>query len=1201
MRTIFTFIIALSLSSPAFSQNLVAYYPFNGDAQDQSGHAINPTYIGSGVTLTTDRFGVANKAYNFDGAAGSYMRMPADALPTGNRTVSLWFNASSVTNKPLLLGYGGQGYLGYGTSFVMGLNISGCGCYQTQAHYHTNEVSYNYSTDPVNEWTHWVVTISGNNTKMYVNGNLVTNAPGSFTSNTFVTGTALAIGVNVDPSGVAPFTDPNGGYLQGKLDDIRIYDDAMTDAQVQALYHSEAPGLVAYYPFNGNENDESGNSINPLYNGAVLTTDRFGNPNSAYYFDGTLNSYMKIPADQLPTANRTISFWFNADEVASGPTLLSYGGDGSCGASTFLMGLNVTGLGGYVCEGHCNVNRSVYPYSTPPVNAWHHWTVSVNGSIIKMYLDGTLVQTDNVYSGATFVSGRFAVFGALMYIDGAGPYTGYFKGKMDEIRIYNNVLTDGQVSALYTSEANIIMPNLLAYLPMNGNANDMSGNLYNGIVTNASLATDKYDNTNSAYSFSGGLGRIELSNTSSLSFLNSSFSLSAWVRYSSNTGSPQVILGKHYCSTSDGYMLGVLNNQLFFWVSNGSFDPLLSADLNNDNKWHQLTGVYDNAAQQQYLYVDGVLKGSKSILYNSPAASGANITVGEPFNSCGVVFNGSIDEVKIYGAPLDAKQALALYQENRGSGNALHFNGINGKLNVGNTGWEQNNFTFEAWIKPDNSSNRHTLISPSGDQGLGILLDDSVDYNNSQTISLLDGGAWVPFCTIYQPVDGKWHYIALTYQAGNMVQVYWDGLLVPSSAASPFNYLGATYYLGASDDSLHFKGSMDELRFWNTVLTQSQIREWMNRKITPDHEAYANLVHYYNFNETNANHVYDLINASNGLLIDAPAWISSGAPIGDGSAFDFINAVKSATLVLASGESFTATENTIPTGTNIVPPGSICVYVVKDAPVILTGTLGVGGNDHYFGVHKSGGFTPQYTAVYNYTGNALVSPSTEPSLELFKRTDNSAITWENSGADLDIEANTLTATGQSTEYILGSSGFSLPVSLLNLQARKLNAAIVQLSWQTATETNNRGFELQHSFDGSYFTDLQFVNGALNSTELQRYQLTDAPGRYGRVYYRLKQIDLDDHSRFSEIVSVLFYKSGIIRIYPNPAQTMVTLEGIDNYRRIQMLDAEGKQVKDVYINAQYQVTISLDGLRSGMYLLRLVNGHDTQTFKLFIRN
>src|SRR5258706_6338804 len=53
-------------------------------------------------------------------------------------------------------------------------------------------------------------------------------------------------------------------------------------------------GLVAYYPFNGNAYDASGNGNNPVFNNAALATDRFGSPNSAYYFNGTDN-YIQIP------------------------------------------------------------------------------------------------------------------------------------------------------------------------------------------------------------------------------------------------------------------------------------------------------------------------------------------------------------------------------------------------------------------------------------------------------------------------------------------------------------------------------------------------------------------------------------------------------------------------------------------------------------------------------------------------------------------------------------------------------------------------------------------------------------------------------------------------------------------------------------------------------------------------------------------
>lgn len=79
-------------------------------------------------------------------------------------------------------------------------------------------------------------------------------------------------------------------------------------------------GLVGYWPFNGNSNDVSGNNLNGVVNGAVITSDRFGNENSAYAFDG--NSYIEIaPSPSINTANLdavSISIWGNLGAYSAG-------------------------------------------------------------------------------------------------------------------------------------------------------------------------------------------------------------------------------------------------------------------------------------------------------------------------------------------------------------------------------------------------------------------------------------------------------------------------------------------------------------------------------------------------------------------------------------------------------------------------------------------------------------------------------------------------------------------------------------------------------------------------------------------------------------------------------------------------------------------------------------------------------------------
>ena len=224
--------------------------------------------------------------------------------------------------------------------------------------------------------------------------------------------------------------------------------------------------LVAYYPFNNNANDESGNSNNGTVNGATLTTDRFGNPNSAYYFGD--NNYIKASANNLPTNDRTVSLWFKANSTASMPTLLGYGGS-SCGQS-YMMMLNVCGWGEnyFYAQSHCNDNALGY-LSPDPITptSWYHWVITTEGTVEKMYLNGVLASINYNFNTPTYVDSKDLSIGVNVDPTGYAPYTdgctGWFDGSIDDIRIYKHALTDLQVSNLY----NITGKSTFTYTPSN--------------------------------------------------------------------------------------------------------------------------------------------------------------------------------------------------------------------------------------------------------------------------------------------------------------------------------------------------------------------------------------------------------------------------------------------------------------------------------------------------------------------------------------------------------------------------------------------------------------------------------------------------------------------------------------------------------------------------------------------------------------
>ncbi|MGB4931198.1 MAG: hypothetical protein WBP43_14575, partial [Chitinophagales bacterium] len=101
-------------------------------------------------------------------------------------------------------------------------------------------------------------------------------------------------------------------------------------------------GLVAFYPFCGNGNDASGALGNSaVFNNAIPSSDRFGNPSSAYYFNG-FDTYMIANANSFPTTSRTVVFYFKLDDLIQHHGILGWGGN-SCGQS-FFISMNQTDL-----------------------------------------------------------------------------------------------------------------------------------------------------------------------------------------------------------------------------------------------------------------------------------------------------------------------------------------------------------------------------------------------------------------------------------------------------------------------------------------------------------------------------------------------------------------------------------------------------------------------------------------------------------------------------------------------------------------------------------------------------------------------------------------------------------------------------------------------------------------------------------------
>jgi len=184
---------------------------------------------------------------------------------------------------------------------------------------------------------------------------------------------------------------------------------------------------------------------------------------------------------------------------------------------------------------------------------------------------------------------------------------------------------------------------------------------------------------------------------------------------------------------------------------------------------------------------------------------------------------------------------------------------------------------------------------------------------------------------------------------------------------------------------------------------------------------------------------------------------------------------------------------------------------------------------------------------------------------------------------------------------------ALPVTWLSFTAQRLNnTATVLLNWITVTEQSINYFEVERSADGASFTQLSKVTAGNHPGQAQSYTYSDYKAIAGANYYRLKQVDADGHSSYSAIAKVMLPTDGITwSVQPNPATNAAVLlarKELNNVH-IQLTNASGKVVyklQQLKISAGQQITIPVNNLPKGMYILNLSSNENNKSEKLIVQ-
>lgn len=195
----------------------------------------------------------------------------------------------------------------------------------------------------------------------------------------------------------------------------------------------------------------------------------------------------------------------------------------------------------------------------------------------------------------------------------------------------------------------------------------------------------------------------------------------------------------------------------------------------------------------------------------------------------------------------------------------------------------------------------------------------------------------------------------------------------------------------------------------------------------------------------------------------------------------------------------------------------------------------------------------------------------------------------------DASANTITTTGVAhfSIWTLGSSANPLPVELSAFTATAQGPTAVRLSWATATEQNSARFEVERSADGTTFERIGTVAAAGSSSAPRAYELLDAQLATGaaRLYYRLRQVDLDGTAAYSPVRSIALTGAAAgLSLFPNPAPGgAATLTGAQPGTVVTVFDALGRVVTSATADATGTATLALPtGIVTGVYVVRCGN-------------
>lgn len=406
----------------------IAYYDCNSDGNltltDLSGNGLNGTF--SGTTFVANSHD-GSDALNFDGIDDVITVADDSILDIDTAiTISAWVNPTATTSNQCIIGKNNAYYIylyngSNGSRLRFGLVINGSWVVLT---------SSSSSADLVqaNVWTHVAVTYDGAQVTFYVNGDEVSTS-------------ALTGSMTTSSKDLEFGTIWNGFRFEGDIDDVALFDTALTDAEIQELYTGEwltvaFPDSLLTYEFESGSgttaNDTSGNQLDGAIDGATFSTNS-SHGNYALEFNGTSDEVTHPDNALLDLSDSiTISAWVYTNDATKHQCIIGKNNAyylylyGRSNGARLRVGFQMNGS--WATYTSSNQTSDMVQSST-----WAHVAMTYDGSELITYLNGNPVGT-TALSGAIGTSNKDLEIGTI--------WNGFrFDGLMDQVELYDSALS----------------------------------------------------------------------------------------------------------------------------------------------------------------------------------------------------------------------------------------------------------------------------------------------------------------------------------------------------------------------------------------------------------------------------------------------------------------------------------------------------------------------------------------------------------------------------------------------------------------------------------------------------------------------------------------------------------------------------------------------------------------------------------------